>query len=41
LGYIDKVVFPDENLPLISMGLDMLVAKRQSRPPKKFGNIAL
>ena len=41
LGYIDKVIFPHETRPLICKGLDMLESKRQSRPPKKHGNIPL
>lgn len=41
LGYIDKVIFPHETRPLICKGLDMLESKRQTRPPKKHGNIPL
>ena len=41
LGYIDKVIFPHETRPLICKGLDMLASKRQTRPPKKHGNIPL
>ncbi|MGY5859977.1 MAG: carboxyl transferase domain-containing protein [Candidatus Thorarchaeota archaeon] len=41
LGYIDKVIFPRETRPLICKGLDVLSSKRQSRPPKKHGNIPL
>ena len=41
LGYIDKVIFPRETRPLICKGLDLLASKRQSRPPKKHGNIPL
>jgi len=41
LGYIDKVIFPRETRPLICKGLEMLASKRQSRPPKKHGNIPL
>lgn len=41
LGYIDKVIFPHETRPLICKGLDMLETKRQTRPPKKHGNIPL
>ena len=41
LGYIDKVIFPRETRGLICKGLDMLASKRQSRPPKKHGNIPL
>jgi len=41
LGYIDKVIFPHETRPLICKGLEMLASKRQSRPPKKHGNIPL
>ncbi|MHA2603122.1 MAG: acyl-CoA carboxylase subunit beta [Candidatus Thorarchaeota archaeon SMTZ1-83] len=41
LGYIDKVIFPHETRSLICKGLDVLASKRQSRPPKKHGNIPL
>jgi acetyl-CoA carboxylase carboxyltransferase component len=41
LGYIDKVIFPRETRPLICKGLDVLASKRQTRPPKKHGNIPL
>ncbi|MFX1261088.1 MAG: acyl-CoA carboxylase subunit beta [Promethearchaeota archaeon] len=41
LGYIDKVIFPHETRKLICSGLDVLASKRQSRPPKKHGNIPL
>ncbi len=41
LGYIDKVIFPHETRPLICKALDMLASKRQTRPPKKHGNIPL
>ena len=41
LGYIDKVIYPHETRQLICKGLDMLASKRQSRPPKKHGNIPL
>ena len=41
LGYIDKVIYPRETRKLICNGLDLLVSKRQNRPPKKHGNIPL
>ena len=41
LGYIDKVIFPHETRQLICKGLDILSSKRQTRPPKKHGNIPL
>jgi acetyl-CoA carboxylase carboxyltransferase component len=41
LGYIDKVIFPRETCFLICKGPDMLASKRQSRLPKKHGNIPL
>jgi acetyl-CoA carboxylase carboxyltransferase component len=41
LGYIDKVIFPHETRSLICKGLDVLASKRQSRPPKKHGNMPL
>ncbi|TFH01967.1 MAG: hypothetical protein E4H14_18065 [Candidatus Thorarchaeota archaeon] len=41
LGYIDKVIFPRATRSLICKGFDVLASKRQSRPPKKHGNIPL
>ncbi|MBY8998811.1 MAG: methylmalonyl-CoA carboxyltransferase [Candidatus Thorarchaeota archaeon] len=41
LGYIDKVIYPRETRKLICNGLDLLASKRQTRPPKKHGNIPL
>jgi acetyl-CoA carboxylase carboxyltransferase component len=41
LGYVDKVIFPRETRSLICKGIDMLESKRQTRPPKKHGNIPL
>ncbi|MFX1579271.1 MAG: carboxyl transferase domain-containing protein, partial [Promethearchaeota archaeon] len=41
LGYIDKVIYPRETRQLICDGLNLLVSKRQNRPPKKHGNIPL
>jgi len=41
LGYIDKVILPNKMRPLLCGGLEMLASKRQSRPPKKHGNIPL
>ena len=39
--YREQVIFPRETRPLICKGLDLLASKRQSRPPKKHGNIPL
>jgi len=41
LGYTDRIIFPRETRPLICKGLDLLASKRQSRPPKRHGNIPL
>ncbi|MCJ7818154.1 MAG: hypothetical protein MUP60_04840 [Candidatus Thorarchaeota archaeon] len=41
LGYIDKVIFSRATRSLICKGFGVLASKRQSRPPKKHGNIPL
>ncbi len=38
-GYIDAVIRPRETRPRIIDALEMLSTKRESRPPKKHGNI--
>jgi hypothetical protein len=36
-----RVIYVLETYPLIRKGLDLLVRKKQNRPPKKHGNIPL
>lgn len=40
-GYIDDVIEPSETRPKLITALEMLVTKRDSRPPKKHANIPL
>ncbi len=40
-GYIDDVIEPAETRPKLISALEMLVTKRESRPPKKHANIPL
>jgi len=40
-GYLDDVIDPLDTRPRVINALDMLVAKRDSNPPKKHGNIPL
>ncbi len=40
-GYIDNVIEPAETRPKLITALEMLVTKRESRPPKKHANIPL
>ncbi|MBS4914118.1 MAG: methylmalonyl-CoA carboxyltransferase [Veillonella sp.] len=40
-GYIDTVIEPKETRPTIIRALAMLASKRETRPPKKHGNIPL
>ena len=40
-GYIDDVIAPAETRPKLITALEMLVTKRESRPPKKHANIPL
>jgi len=38
-GYIDEVISPQESRPKIIKALEFLSTKRETRPPKKHGNI--
>ncbi|MBI4301496.1 MAG: methylmalonyl-CoA carboxyltransferase, partial [Chloroflexi bacterium] len=38
-GYVDTVIMPRDTRPTIIKALDMLSTKRETRPPKKHGNI--
>jgi len=38
-GYVDEVILPRESRPKIIRALEFLSAKRETRPPKKHGNI--
>ncbi|TET64374.1 methylmalonyl-CoA carboxyltransferase [Candidatus Bathyarchaeota archaeon] len=40
-GYIDEVIEPAETRPKLISALEMLATKRETRPPKKHGNIPL
>ena len=40
-GYIDDVIEPSETRPRLISALEMLLDKREARPPKKHGNIPL
>ncbi len=40
-GYIDDVIKPEETRPKLITALEMLVTKRETRPPKKHANIPL
>ncbi|HLE02741.1 MAG TPA: carboxyl transferase domain-containing protein, partial [Dehalococcoidia bacterium] len=40
-GYVDAVIPPRESRTRIIAGLEMLAAKRETRPPRKHGNIPL
>jgi propionyl-CoA carboxylase beta chain len=40
-GYIDDVIEPAETRPKLITALEMLVTKRETRPPKKHANIPL
>lgn len=40
-GYVDRVIFPHETRVMITRGLQALRNKRDSRPPRKHGNIPL
>ena len=40
-GYIDEVIEPAETRPKLISALEMLVTKREARPPKKHANIPL
>jgi acetyl-CoA carboxylase carboxyltransferase component len=38
-GYVDEVISPQESRPKIIKALEFLSTKRETRPPKKHGNI--
>jgi len=38
-GYVDEVILPRESRPKIISALELLSTKRETRPPKKHGNI--
>ncbi len=38
-GYVDEVILPRESRPKIIRALELLSTKRETRPPKKHGNI--
>jgi propionyl-CoA carboxylase beta chain len=40
-GYIDDVIEPSQTRPKLVSALEMLISKRESRPPKKHPNIPL
>jgi acetyl-CoA carboxylase carboxyltransferase component len=40
-GFVDAVIFPRETRPLLIDALRVLRSKRESRPPKKHGNIPI
>ncbi len=40
-GYVDEVILPQESRPKIISILELLSTKRETRPPKKHGNIPL
>jgi acetyl-CoA carboxylase carboxyltransferase component len=40
-GYVDDVIIPSETRPRLISAFDMLSSKRESRLPKKHGNIPL
>ncbi len=40
-GYIDDVIEPEATRPRLISALEMLESKRESRPPKKHGNLPL
>ena len=40
-GYVDDVIRPSETRPRLIAGLELLVDKRDTNPPKKHGNIPL
>jgi propionyl-CoA carboxylase beta chain len=41
LGYIDKIIFPEETRPELVKALMMLENKREERPARRHGNIPL
>jgi acetyl-CoA carboxylase carboxyltransferase component len=40
-GYIDAVIVPSETRPRLIDALEIMCSKRESRPPKKHGNIPM
>jgi acetyl-CoA carboxylase carboxyltransferase component len=38
-GYVDEVILPRDSRPKIINALELLITKRETRPPKKHGNI--
>ncbi|MCK5514944.1 MAG: hypothetical protein KAJ00_10640, partial [Deltaproteobacteria bacterium] len=38
-GYVDAVIKPSDTRPSLISALEALVNKRETRPPKKHGNI--
>jgi acetyl-CoA carboxylase carboxyltransferase component len=40
-GFVDSVIFPRETRPMLIDALRVLLSKRESRPPKKHGNIPI
>ena len=40
-GYIDAVILPSETRPRLIDALEALCSKRETRPPKKHGNIPM
>ncbi|MFQ5872048.1 MAG: acyl-CoA carboxylase subunit beta, partial [Candidatus Geothermarchaeales archaeon] len=41
MGYVDDVIEPQETRPKLIVALEMALNKRETRPPKKHGNIPL
>jgi acetyl-CoA carboxylase carboxyltransferase component len=40
-GYIDAVILPSETRPRLIDALEAMCTKRETRPPKKHGNIPM
>jgi acetyl-CoA carboxylase carboxyltransferase component len=40
-GYIDAVIEPSETRPRLIDALEVMCSKRETRPPKKHGNIPM
>ena len=40
-GYVDEVILPRDSRPKIINALELLITKRETRPPKKHGNIPM
>ncbi|UCH24125.1 MAG: methylmalonyl-CoA carboxyltransferase [Deltaproteobacteria bacterium] len=40
-GYVDAVIMPSETRPRLIEALEMMCTKRETRPPKKHGNIPM